>query len=714
MSLKPSLTATGKIGGNIGILKVEGGIDATLAVLLQTLAPNLKISMSGNLFVYGSTVNKTIIDEKYPYLNCELYPEFKNNLSAVSASAYSLRATNTEMTDEILDAQPMERNYLYDVSLMSVTNENAIYTLDSVYPQNNAQLVRLSGDSMMLIWTGDDGTKSDINRSSLMYSTYQNGVWSETQKINEDGTATGDFRVVTDGTLVYIVYQKMNKVLNDDEELENTLKEVDLYYTKYQNNEFSAPIRITDNNEVFETIGDIDITGDGLEVVWAENSDNNIMFAEGTNYIKSYNETGTIQTIKELPASSESYIDNICIAENGVYYTIVNATDSTSEIYKDSSSDSYLSSDAIISDITYFNGEMYYLKNSAIYSYDGNVENETGIDGISDFKFVSNGNDIAVLTSVFDGKGSELYVSNFDNGTWSSKERFTDLGKYIRSYSPFMYSDGTISAAVSIADINSFDSEEKSVYGNTSIMVLNQCDYFDISTSYLYYEGDIAPNNNIDLYFDVSNDSSSELNSINVKVTDENGNTLDSRILSCNIAPYATEVLSIPYTLPNDIKLSELSVEISADKAEKDNLNNKVSVSYGYANVKVLPVSYKLDNNNTAEINTTIKNEGFADAENVVITLYNKNKNGDVLEKRNIGNLNVGDSYELNYTFPKSLMVSNKEDTMNAIYVVATTSSDESMYSDNEEKATFDSSICRIDDIIIDGTNINVQFTKKF
>lgn len=714
MSLTPSLTATAKLGVNVGAaFKAEGGVDATLAVLLQTMDPNLKISMSGNLFAYAyiPAFNVTLLDKKYPYLNCELYPEFKNNLSA---SAYSLRAASVGITEDSLDVQPMDRSYLYAVPLMSVTDENSIYTLNSVYPQNNAQLVRLSGDSMMLVWTGDNGTKSDINRSSLMYSIYKNGIWSEIQTINEDGTATGDFRVATDGTTVYIVYQKMNNVLDDDAEIENSLKAVDLYYAKYQNNEFSAPIRITDNNEVYETIGDINITDSGLEVVWAENSDNNIMFAEGTNYIKSYNETGTIQTIKELTASSESYIDNICIAENGVYYTIVNAVDNTSEIYKDSSSDSYLSSDTALSDVTYFNGKLYYIKNSAIYSYDGNTESKTGIDGISDFKFMSNGNDIAVLTSVFDGKGSELYISNFDNGTWSSKERFTDLGKYIRNYSPFMYSDGTINAAVSVADVNDLNNEDESVYGNTSIMVLNQCDYFDTSTSYLYYEGDIAPNNSIDLYFDVLNDSSSELNSINVKLTDENGNTLDSRTLSCSIAPYATEVLSIPYTLPNEIKLSELNIEISADKAEKDYSNNSASVSYGYANIKVLPVSYKLNSDNTAEINATIKNEGFTDAENVVISVYNGNKNEDILEEKNIGNLSVGDLYELNYTFPEELMVSNEEDSMNAVYVVATTSSDESMYSDNEEKATFDSSICRIDNITIDGTNINVQFTKNF
>ena len=710
MGINFGLTAIGKIGGNIGIAKIEGGIDATLNLLLQTINPNLKISMNGGLFVQGWAFNQQFLDQRWQYLDCELYPEFKNNTA--SLSTYSLTSNSADSTVDTINETAMDRNYLYDISLMSVTDENSIYTLNSVYPQNNAQLIRLSGDSMMLVWTGDDGTKSDINRSSLMYSIYQNGVWSEIKTINEDGTATGDFKVVTDESSVYIVYQKFNKILADDSELDDNLKEIDLYYTQYQDDSFTAPIRITDNNELCETIGDVDIIDNNLKVVWFENSENDILLSSGTNTIKEFIPDETIKNVSEFTASNEEYIGDICIGDDGIYYTAINSTNNTSVVYKyDTNATQILESDSLLSNLEYFDKTLYYIKNSNVYMYHDNIESAIGVEGINDFDFVTNGIDKAMLMSVFDGKASELYVSRFENDSWSQKDRFTDLNKYIKSYSPFMYSDGTINVAVSVAD---FDIENETVFGNTSLMVLNQCDYFDISTSYLYYEGEIAPNNEINLYFDATNVSSSELESINATLTDANGNTLEEHTLSCNIAPYAMEVLTIPYTLPDNITLSELNVEISTDKSEKDISNNTATVSYGYSNINVLPSNYAITSENTAEISTTIKNEGYSAADDVIITVYNGNKNDTILKEENIGTLNPGDSYTLNYTFPKELMVSSDNDIKNAIYVVATASSDESMYSDNEYKAVFDSAICTINKITTNDTGITVQFTKNY
>lgn len=699
MSLKPGLTATAKLGANLGA-KLEGGVDATLSILLQTAEPNFKVLMNGNLF-YTLTVPLVNITSqgKIPYLNCELYPEFKNNIA-------------TLMSLEEPAVEPIDRSYLDKVLTMSVSDENSILTLNSVYPYNNAQLIRLSGNSMMLVWVGDDGSKSDPNRSSLMYSIYGNGIWSGAQTINEDGTAVGDFKAVTDGETVYIVYQKMSEAVDDDTELSESTKLADLYCTEYKNNNFSESMKINTDNELFEALGDVSVNENGLDVVWVENSENDILLSKGTNTIKEY-KNNTVKTIAEFTASSKEYISGICAGNDSVYYSVSNSEDSTSAVYKyNKEVTQEFSCDNIVSNLEMFDGKLYYLKDSAVCFYDGNEEKETGIAGIDDFKIVTNGQNIAMLSSIFNGKGSELYVNKFENDCWLSHEQFTDLGKYIKSYSPFMYDDGTINVAVSAAAVN--DEVEDKVFGDTSVMVLNQCDYFDLATSYLYYDGDISPNNNINLYFDVTNNSASEINSIKVKLTDGNGNILDNKTIQCSISPYATEVLNMPYTLPDNITLSTINLEISSEKEEKSLSNNSVSVSYGYSNVKVMPLNYEILGNNTAEVKTTIKNDGFSAAENVVIRVYDGSKNGNILEEKNIGTLNTGDVYELSYTFSKELMNSKEDYMMNAVYVMATTSSEETAYSDNEEKAVFESAICRIDSITLDENTLNVGITKNF
>lgn len=455
MSIKPSLTATAKIGGGIKTLNLEGGVNATLAVLLQTSEPNLKVSMDGKIFVEGTVGSKIYDLWNKQYLDCELYPEFKDNLSSNSlsaASVYSLRAASAAAAESVADDdgwEDMDRSYLYAPAANALLGEeNVIYKADNVYPNNDARLVRLTGDSMMLVWNGDDGTKSDINRSSLMYSVYKNGSWSDTAAINEDGTATLDFRIAQDGDNIYIVYQKLNKVLDDDTSLEDMLKQTDLYYTKYSGGGFSEPTRITSDNEIYETIGDVNVLNGALKTAWVENSENALLMDSGTNYIKTYIEGGEIETAVEADASDESCIDGICIDDGGLYYTVADSVEDTSVLYKyDGEISSVLESNAVISNLTSFGGGLYYLKNAAVYTIDNGVETEVGVDGITDFKLVTNGSETSMIASVFDGSGSELYISRYENGAWTHKERFTDLGKYIRSYSPFMYDDGTVNAA---------------------------------------------------------------------------------------------------------------------------------------------------------------------------------------------------------------------------------------------------------------------------
>lgn len=133
--------------------KAEDGIDATLAVLLQTFDPNLTVMMSGNIFLNAQALNKTLIDWSKPYLNVQLYPEFQA-LSLMSFGDYR---------DIYDNATSVPRDYLNTISLFSLGAENAIYEQNGVYPDNDAQLVKLPGNAMMLVWTGDDGTKSIAN-----------------------------------------------------------------------------------------------------------------------------------------------------------------------------------------------------------------------------------------------------------------------------------------------------------------------------------------------------------------------------------------------------------------------------------------------------------------------------------------------------------------------------------------------------------------------
>lgn len=203
------------------------------------------------------------------------------------------------------------------------------------------------------------------------------------------------------------------------------------------------------------------------------------------------------------------------------------------------------------------------------------------------------------------------------------------------------------------------------------------------------------------------------MESVVVTTTDEEGKVLDKQTVKCEIEPYSGKELNIEYQLPSDITKTQMTLNISSERDEKDTENNTVKTEYGYSNVCVNQTECVIKNNNTAEISAQISNTGFADAENVLIKVCNESIDGEVLYEENISALPVGRVYELNYTFPAERMVSSDKDALNAVYVAVETSSAESVYSDNDQKIVFESLNCRVNNIELQGGKAVVNVTKN-
>ncbi len=696
MSIKPAITAKAEITADAIIAKATGGVNATLAVLLQTFSPNLQVTMSGDIYLKASILNKDLVDWNMTYLNAQLYPEFKE---------LGIQVMSLGDTDEIYaDAKPMSREYLYTPMILALDDENVTYRLDGVYPDNFAQLARIDDNTKMLLWTGDDGTKSDINRTSMFYSICTDGVWNEPQKVYEDGTATGEFKAVSENGNVYVVFQKLNEVLSDDTEVEEMMSKCDLYAVKYSNGVFSEPVCVNNyDNNVYEHISSIYVDDNNLKIAWTENTDNDIFLSTGTTSIKTAdfedNSISVAETVTSVNASENKYPGEVHINSNGVYYALHTASVETNTaklyLYDNSISTEICNADGIYN-IRSIDDTLYYIKDSTVYVMQGGTETETatGINGVSGFEIVTNGSETAMLSNVLVGSGSEVYISTLQDGAWSDADRYTDLDKYIRSYSPIMHSNGNIELAVSASVVNEIVNEGDQKFGTTSVMVLNQCDYFDMAASCLYYDdNEVKPNSDITLYYDITNDSKDSLDGYTVKLTDENGTVLVNEKRQCDIAPYETETESVVYHLPESLSTTKLNLEISTDKDEKDYSNNSLSTEFGYSNVSVLEKETAVDENNDVKISATVTNTGYDTAENVIAKVYKDDTKGEVLNEINIGALAAGESDYIEYTYSEDMMVPYGEDVMNAVYIETVTTSIESDYADNGDKVVFETSI---------------------
>ena len=75
------------------------------------------------------------------------------------------------------------------------------------------QLIAEAGGSKVLVWQTTDPDAELLNSTKLMFSYYDNGVWSEPQCVNQSESADLTARLVENGDDIYLIWQKQNAVI---------------------------------------------------------------------------------------------------------------------------------------------------------------------------------------------------------------------------------------------------------------------------------------------------------------------------------------------------------------------------------------------------------------------------------------------------------------------------------------------------------------------
>ena len=259
LNFEPSITATAKVTATIGLASVEAGVDASLAAKISNEENPLVVTMSGNIFANVRLLTKTWPFTKQ-YLDIQLYPKQAGKMSI----------KQKDFTDE--SSVDVQRANTADG-----TNE---------YQYSDVKMACLPSGKQVMMWVSDDTAKADINRTVLKYKIYSDGKWSEAKTIADDGTAIGEFQICSSGDKVYVVYQKANKVFENDVTVSEMLKNIDLYMQMFDGTEFSAPKAVkSDVNENYEVIKSIQVDGSKVNIVWAENTENEILIDRGLTKI---------------------------------------------------------------------------------------------------------------------------------------------------------------------------------------------------------------------------------------------------------------------------------------------------------------------------------------------------------------------------------------------------------------------------------------------
>ena len=301
VKLEPSL----KLGAGIGVKKAASlGLwaKATLPIQFNITRQNLNIAVSGSIGWEGELgplkASDKIVDDKTLTLVDHYY-----GTSGKKKIVTRKNPISGEEEQHIVTYSVADRDYLDSMSgwlgsssgrrrakAAGLADSFRLTDLQTSVYSNAQPRVTAFGDKLLMTWVTDDTSRDEYNRMKLMYSVYDGSVWSEPQAVNDDGKNDNAPAIVSDGTDVYFVWQKITKTLDesDVENIESMLGSMELYTAKYDSASGTiATVQRVTNNNCYDYAHDISIIN-GSPVLYFASCTDNDMLTGSANTISRY------------------------------------------------------------------------------------------------------------------------------------------------------------------------------------------------------------------------------------------------------------------------------------------------------------------------------------------------------------------------------------------------------------------------------------------
>ena len=689
MEFKPGMDASigleAKLGVGAGSKKLstyaELGLKGKVEVGVKLPAASIRNALKASL---SATV----------YLDSKIFgfkgPSYQNEFAKVQIYPRSSTASLSSIDLDTYDwdkAEPMSRDYLANgvavLSSADTADTDTLYSAENAYPYNNAKLARLDDGTYIMFWVDDTGNKSDVNRTTLMYSVYDGEKWNSAA-VDETGGSDDYPCVYSDGSRALVVWQKAAK-MEENAGLPDLLKTVELYCAVYENGKLSSPEKITAGNTAYEMMQTAAVNGSDTAVAWVENSENNPFQSDGSNSVKmavKNNGGWDVQTI----ASDAGLVKNMSLeyisSKPVLTYETGNDNDeSTIHCKTDSGVVTFAGHAAQIA-----GGMMYYSDSESIKSYDiaTGYKETLGLPAMNDFVVLDNGTTKAVYSTEYSGYTSELIMYPYErvSGEWGDKVTLTDYGKYIRSYSVVQDKAGNATVSMNLVDVNE-DADE--IYGDSRLVVVDQTDYIDLELqdNITYNEKLVSPGARLPISFEVRNNSAKEVKNYTASLLAEDGTTLATQTVNCDISAGQSAGAQLVYQLPEDLTYQTVSLRVDADN-DRNADNNMQQFGIGYADLAVDSI-YMSGTGTKLVLRGTVGNHGYKDAANVKVKLYY----GDAetaFATCDQGIVAAGGSSEFSADIPAEYMPSNPMVAGNVIRVEVESDEPELIYDNNEDQ----------------------------
>ena len=637
-SIGLTVTPSVAVGANAGLIDVQGGLSGTLNGTLsfpaKTMEEAFKATLSGKLFLKAS--NKFPFFEKTA--NCdlgsvELYPNF---------GAY---------------VEPIEWKLAIE--------DRVVPGEGQAYEYADTQTVTLSDGRSVMVYITDDGTKSTGNHTTLMYSIYSNGAWSDAQPVCETGRADASPILKSDGNKAYVVWMNIGKVINANATESEVYQNTDLWFSELNGDTFSTPERVPKSgNKKFEYSYDLCAANGTVAVVWVENSSNDPYMQSGSNSIYSrIRQNGSWQSITRLTTTFDA-VGTLQAALNGSNVTVQ---------YSDGSNLFSVSGNISTeigtgNSLKTFDGVTYYLRDSQLYSKEDVSETALGIFCAGNYQVYA-GN---VYWTQQNGYKSELYMQKI--GTENAVQLTYDDG-YINDFSVCSLENGTVTINYTWLEVNE-DSDTESPYGAAYMRTVNGTKAYDLICKGIYYDlNEIKPGNKVTFTVGIQNNSSETVKNVRLRVKGKNQTVIYNAVAATGIAAGEEKEVSFTYTLPTSLSGLRLNAEVYSNEIEEQDYDNNVyTCTFAETDLSI---------SEAGVASALVVNQGYTAATSVKVEVRQDSAFGKVVAQTTVGTLAPGASKTVTYTIPEEYLKFDGAYDEKQFYVSVTSNTPESLMGDN-------------------------------
>ncbi len=671
--VNPSVQPRGGVGiDQVVSVGLKGSLGISIGV--KSLNPNPTFSISGGIGIAAELLG---VFSHEVFLGPYTWPSsYKNENQIEKVDLYD-ENNYKQISREYLDSNS---GWLGNKtsSYKAENNEKISLLEDGILPTSEPQIAYVN-NKKILVWIRDNKDRSDINRSELVYSIQEDGSssWSAPKSVYNDNTADLYPQLAYDDNNLYVVWQNIKKVMNENATVNDFAKESEIVVSKFNTNtnDFEKPVNLS-NNATYDGMPVVEINNDKVFVAWKNNSQSDLFGQSGTNSIM-YSEfdgsqwsnskvvkenMGSILSMDIKHDDNKTHIvysidkdrNSETVADQQVHYLLIENNEV--KLSKQISTKNTTNSNPKL--VKYNNkiGVLWYEENQIVFKDDVNssnnvstINNSTAL-GTDKFNIIQNNENFAI-TWIDNSEGSkEVFGIIYDKkaNKLSEAVKLTNIDERIKSVSGIYDKNNKLILASNIAqkienETNGFKYEDDGI-SSLNIIEIDLAYDLKVSENTLVID-ESNFKENIPITFNIENKGQLGVNSVKVEVCEKIISSREtihsSEIIDLSILPGENKEVTANFT-PTQGKQYNLFVRITPmDGKDNDMDDNVQTFKVGYPDLEIKNI-YVEDYYAQRKLIGKITNNSMISCNNVVVNIRKNDKDGDILFTKDIGYLENG------------------------------------------------------------------------